>query len=79
MASVQKSANACKLMHHDHQQLSDVKSVLVDCTKKLNNTDNSQKEIAKLTKLTSQVLNVIGDETQAGLKSLARHIHWQGQ
>jgi hypothetical protein len=59
MASVQKSANACKLMHHDdHQQLGDVKSVLVDRTKKLNNADNSQKEIAKLTKLTLEVLNV---------------------
>jgi hypothetical protein len=58
MASVQKSVNAHKSMHHDHQQLGDVKSVLMDHARKLNNTDNSRTKIAKLTKLALEVLNV---------------------
>jgi hypothetical protein len=59
MASVQKSVDAYKTMHHDHQQLVNVSSVLMDCTQKLNDTKKSRKEIAKLTKLSLDALDVV--------------------
>jgi hypothetical protein len=71
MASIQKSVDAYKTIHHDYQQLDNVKSVLMDCTQKLIDTNKSRKEIAKLTKLSLEVLDVVSDETQAGLKTLA--------
>ena len=71
MASVQNSVDAYKKIHHDYQQLDNVKTVLMDCTQKLNNTQKSRKEIAKLTKLSLEVLDVVSDETKAGLKALA--------
>jgi hypothetical protein len=43
----------------------------MDCTQRLINTDKSRKEIAKSTKLCSEVLDVVAEETQAGLKALA--------
>jgi hypothetical protein len=43
------------------------------CTQSLNNTQKSRKEIAKLTKLSLEILDVvsISEEKQAGLKTLA--------
>ena len=71
MASIQKVVNAYKEIHHDQQQLVLVKKVLIDCTEKLNNSQKSRKEIAKLTMLTSEVLDVVVDDTQNGLKAMA--------
>jgi hypothetical protein len=71
MASIQKSVIAYKTIHHDYQQLANVKRVLTDCTESLNTTEKSRKEIAKLTKLSLEVLDVVGEETQAGFKTLA--------
>jgi hypothetical protein len=71
MASVQKSVDACKTMHHDYQQLDNISSVLMDCTQKLNNTQKSRKEVAKLTKLSLEALDVVSEGTKTGLKTLA--------
>ena len=71
MASIQNSINAYKTIHNDYQQLDYVKTVLMDCTNKLNGKQNSRKEIAKLTKLALEVLDVVSGETMAGLKTLA--------
>jgi hypothetical protein len=71
MASIQKGVNAHRSIHHDCQQLGDVKSILMDCTEKLKNANNSRTVIAKSTKLAFEVLAVIGDDTKAGLKALA--------
>jgi hypothetical protein len=71
MASVQEGVKAHRSIHHDCQQLSDVKSVLMDCAEKLKNADNSRMVIAKSTKLAFEVLDVIGDDTKAGLKAPA--------
>ena len=71
MASIQNSINAYKTIHNDYQQLDYVKTVLMDCTNKLNGKQNSRKEIAKLTKLALEVLAVVSGETIAGLKTLA--------
>jgi hypothetical protein len=68
MASVQKGVNACRSIHHDCQQLGDVKSVLMDCAEKLKNTNSSRTAIVKSTNLAFEVLDIIGDETKAGLK-----------
>ena len=71
MASIQKAIKAYKQIHHNQQQLVLVKKVLMDCTKKLNNSQKSRKEIAKLTRLSSEVLDVVCDGTQNGLKAIA--------
>ena len=71
MASILKAVNAYKEIHHNQQQLVLVKKVLIDCTKKLNNSQKIRKEIAKLTRLSSEVLDVVCDDTQNGLKALA--------
>jgi hypothetical protein len=71
MASIQKSVDAYKTIHRDYQQLDNVKTILVDCTQNLNDTQKSRKEIAKLTKLSLEVITVLTADTQAGLKSLA--------
>jgi hypothetical protein len=71
MASVQKSVDACKTTHHDCQQLANVNRVLTDCTESLNAAQKSRKEIAKLTKLSLEVLEIVGQNTEAGLKRLA--------
>jgi hypothetical protein len=71
MASIQKSVDAYKTIHHDYQQLANVNRVLTDCTESLNTTQKSRKEIAKLTKLSLEVLEIVGQNTEAGLKRLA--------
>ena len=71
MASIQKAVNAYKKIHQDQQQLVLVKKVLMECTNKLNNSQKSRKEIAKLMMLTSEVLDVVGNDTQNGLKAIA--------
>jgi hypothetical protein len=71
MASIQKSIDAYKTIHHDYQQLDNVKTILMHCTHNLNNTQKSRKEIAKLTKLSLEVVDAVSEEMQAGLKSLA--------
>jgi hypothetical protein len=71
MASIQKSVDAYKTIHHDYQQLANVNRVLTDCTESLNTTQKSRKEIAKSTKLCLEVLEIVGENTQAGLKTLA--------
>ena len=71
MASIQKSINAYKTIHRDYQQLDNVKTILIDCTQHLNDILKSHREIAKLTKLSLEVLDVVSEETQAGLKTLA--------
>ena len=71
MASIQKSVNAFKTIHHDHQQLDNIKRVLTDCTESLNTTQKSRKEIAKSAKLCLQAIDVASEETKAGLKTLA--------
>jgi uncharacterized protein (UPF0147 family) len=68
MASIQKSVDAFKTIHHDHQRLDNIRRVLMDCTQNLNNTKKSRKEIAKLTKLSSEAIDVVSEETKAGLK-----------
>jgi hypothetical protein len=69
MASIQKSVDAYKMIHCDYQQLDNVKTILVDCTNNLNETQKSCRAIAKLTKLSLEVINVVSDKTQAGLKT----------
>jgi hypothetical protein len=71
MASVQKGVNAHRSIHHDCQWLGDVKSILMDCTEKLKNTNNNRTVIAKSTELAFEVLDIIGDDGKAGLKALA--------
>jgi hypothetical protein len=71
MASIQKSVDGYKTTLHDHQQLDNVKSILMDYTQSLNSTKKRRKEIATLTKLSLEVLDIVSEEMQAGLKTLA--------
>ena len=55
MASVQKGVNAHRSIHHDCQQLGDVKTILMDCAEKLKNANNSRVVIVKSTELAFEV------------------------